>query len=324
MYTIREAAKHIMRTWADSLDADVVLRYTTTGHAADAAFMAFVDHLAGLSPRITPKKDPDAPVDRPTLFAGARVAYQALPDERELEAFLGCLTGSRSFVDGIERWVRESLGRLQIPAPLTVFITPGCPYCPSVVASLMGLAALNENVRLTVIDGALFADAVGAHRITAAPTVILDDQLRWTGPLNMAEVVAMMLDRDPVNLSAGALTGMLENGAADAVARLMADRQRIFPAFIELLLHPRWSVRLGAMVTVEYLSDTSPALADQLVDPLWERFAVLPEPVQGDVAHVFGQVGSDAAVERLHAVLAGAFAETVREAAAEALADMKA
>jgi hypothetical protein len=322
MHAPSDAAKRIMRTWAASLDADVVLRYATTGHAADPAFMAFIDQLAGLSPRITPKKDPDAQVERPTLFAGARVAYQALPDERELEPFLGCLTGSQGFVDGIDRTIREALGRLQMPAPVTVFITPGCPYCPSVVASLLGLAALNENVRLTVIDGALFADAVGAHRITAAPTVILDDQLRWTGPLNMAEVVAMMLDRDPVNLSAGALKGMLENGAADAVARMMADRQRIFPAFIELLLHPRWSVRLGAMVAFESVVETAPALAGEVTRPLMAAYPDLDDTIKGDLLYVLGVSGRREVLPFLNTIAETVADAELRSAAEEAIASL--
>jgi hypothetical protein len=71
--------------------------------------------------------------------------------------------------------------------------------------------------------------------------------------VDAGELVTMMLDRDPTSLGADALRGMIEDGNAEGVARMMAERGQIFTSFVDLLIHPRWSVRLGAMVSFESL-----------------------------------------------------------------------
>jgi hypothetical protein len=76
---------------AGGLDGEITLRYATSGHAMDESFKSFVDQVADLAPRIQAKKDGDAMVSLPTLFIGSHVAYQALPLDRELEPFLGCI-----------------------------------------------------------------------------------------------------------------------------------------------------------------------------------------------------------------------------------------
>lgn len=319
MSEIKDDGNRILNAWADTLDTDVVLRYATTGHDADGAFAAFVDRLAGMSARVKPRKDGDVQVPRPTLFAGPRVAYQALPADRQLEPFLRVLKDTGAFAGLVDARCRELLGRLQMPAPVSVYTTPGCPFCPTVVSAFLGLCGLNDNVWLTVIDGARFPDAVAADRITAAPTVILDGQLRWTGSVDVAEVVGMMLDRDPARLSAGALKGMIEGGEADAVARMMIDRQLIFPAFIELLTHPRWSVRLGAMVAFETLAEATPALAGEAASPLMAAYPSLDDATRGDLLYILGESGNRDTLPFLSNVAGSAEDAEVRAAAAEAI-----
>ncbi|MBC2710132.1 MAG: hypothetical protein HGJ94_03750, partial [Desulfosarcina sp.] len=177
----------------------------------------------------------------------------------------------------------------------------------------------SDQVRVTVIDGELFLDAAEKDRISAAPTVILDDQFRWTGSVDAGELVTLMLDRDPASLGAEALRGMIEDGNAEGVARMMAEREKIFPSFIELLVHPRWSVRLGAMVSFETLAEYDPGLARQVVEPLMEVFAGVDDMVKGDLLHVLGESGNKAALPFLATVATGDYDEEVQSAAGEAI-----
>ena len=172
---------------------------------------------------------------------------------------------------------------------------------------------------MTVIDGELFLDAAQKDRVSAAPTVILDDRFRWTGSVDAGELVTLMLDRDPADLGADALRGMIEAGNAEGVARMMADRGMIFPAFIELLIHPRWSVRLGAMVSFETLAESDPGLAGEVVDPLVAVFADVDDGVKGDLIHVLGESGNRAALPFLATVAGGDYDDEVQAAAEEAI-----
>ena len=278
-----------MRQWATALDQDVTLRYATAGHTLDKRFKAFADQLAGLTPRINLKKDTDAQVPLPTLFVGRHTAYHALPLDRELEPFLTAMGDPGAFSHGLPVDVREMVDRLQVPALVKVYITPHCPFCPNAVSLLLGLAASSDRVRLSVIDGERFAEQAEKDRVSAAPTIILDDRFRWTGSVNALELVSMMLERDPAGLGADALRGLIEDGDADQVAQMMVHEGKLFPAFFELLTHPRWPVRLGAMVAFESLAEMAPHLAAQVVDPLVRRFADVDDMVKGDLLHVLGE-----------------------------------
>jgi thiol-disulfide isomerase/thioredoxin len=320
---ITQQVKDRIRQWGREQAADIPLRYATTGDSMDEPFREFAFMVADLAPCVTAKKDGDAPVSLPSLFVGSRVTYQALPHDRELEPFLAVLADVDAFSDRISTEVRERLAQLTLPALLKVYVTPFCPHCPHVVSLLLGLAAVSDQVRVTVIDGELFPDAAGQDRVSAAPTVILDDQFRWTGNVDAAELVTLMLDRDPASLGAAALRSMIEEGNAEQVALMMRRRGKIFDAFIDLLAHPRWSVRLGAMVAFESLVEADAELAEGIVEPLTALFARVDDMVKGDLLHVLGESGSRAALPFLEGVAAGDDDEEVREAAREAIEKLK-
>jgi len=319
MIEFTDAEKKRFQKWAKTFDGQVTLRYATTGHASDEAFNAYADQFVKWVPDARKKKDGDTVVDRPTIFVDNRIAYQALPSDRELEPFLRCLGNRDAFAEQISGDVREKLQQLDMPALVKVYITSHCPFCPVTVSTLFGLAAVSGQVRVTVIDGELFTDAAQNDKVTAAPTVILDDQFRWTGSVDAGELVTMMLDRDPVNLGAEALKGMIEDGNAEGVADMMHKRGTLFPAFLELLAHPRWSVRLGAMVAFETLADEDPALAGQIVESLISRFPDVDDMTKGDLLHVLGESGSETALPFLKAALKDESDQEVRSAAEEAI-----
>ncbi|BBO74143.1 hypothetical protein DSCW_15600 [Desulfosarcina widdelii] len=320
---ITEQAKDRIRKWGKGRDADIPLRYTTTGDAMDEAFKDFAGMMADLAPCVNAKKDGDAPVTLPSLLVGSRVTYQAIPHDRELEPFLELLADADAFSDRVSAEVRERLAQLTLPALVKVYVTPFCPHCPNVVSLLLGLAAVSEQVRVTVIDGELFPDAAVKDKVSAAPTVILDGQFRWTGSVDAAELVTLMLDRDPANLGADALRSMIEEGDAEGVARMMSQRGKIFGAFIDLLAHPRWSVRLGAMVAFESLAEVDAGLAKEIVEPLTALFEKVDDMVKGDLLHVLGESGNQTALPFLEGVAAGDDDEEMQEAAREAIEKLK-
>ncbi|BBO67569.1 hypothetical protein DSCA_14990 [Desulfosarcina alkanivorans] len=323
MKSVNDLEKTQIRQWGRGLDGDITLRYAARGHSMDASFEAFARQMAELAPAVRLKKDKDAAVQRPTFFIGGHVAYQALPLDRELEPFLAVLGDGDRLADRIAPDVRARLARLSVPALIKVYITSHCPFCPATVSTLLGLAACNEQVRVTVVDGELFPDAAREDRISSAPTVLLDEQFRWTGSVDAGELVTLMLDRDPASLGVEALKGMVEDGNAAEVSRMMAHRKKIFPAFVELLIHPRWSVRLGAMVAFETLAEEDAVLAGGILDPLVAVFAEVDDMVKGDLLHVIGESGNRAALPFLTAVVTGDYDDEVQSAAQEALEKLK-
>lgn len=320
---IRDQEKDQIRQWADGREGGIMLRYATAGHSMDGLFRDFVDLFSELSACVRMKKDTDAVVSLPSLFIGSQVTYQALPLDRELEPFLAVIGDVHAFSDRIAEDVQQRLVQLKVPALVKVYITPHCPYCPTTVSLLLGLAACSAQIRITVVDGELFPDAAQKDQVSTAPTVILDDQFRWIGSVDAGELVSLMLDRDPAILGADALRGMIEDGNAEGVARMMVERGKLFDSFVQLLGHPRWSVRLGAMVVFETLVEQDPGLAAGVVEPLVAVFSAADELVRGDLLHVLGESGNRAALPFLADVAAGDHDEEVQSAAQEAIEKLK-
>jgi len=289
----------------------------------DQQFQAYTAALAELAPCVQINRESDAAVILPALLVGSRVTYQALPLHRELDPFLAVLGDGRAFAGRIGKGLPARLAHLRAPARVKVYITPHCPFCPEAVATLLGLAAWSDRIRVTIIDGERFGGTAAKDKVSSAPTVILDDRLRWTGSVNADELTALMLDRDPANLGASALQGMIEDGDAQGLAAMMVERGTLFKAFLDLLVHPRWSVRLGAMVVVEELYATAPDLGRKMIDAFWSRFDTVSDQAKGDFLFLCAEVGESTHVPRIQAVLQREVSNSVREAAAEALQKLK-
>jgi glutaredoxin len=289
-----------------------------------AHLQQFCDRMKTLLPQLEIKKETDAPFQGPALIIGrnANIIYRAIPENLELPPFLEAL-GSDDAPDQPLPDIAPQVETLELPLLLSLYISSNCPHCPATVRRLLQLASLSPKIRLTVIDGLLFDLLAKADQIRSVPTLILDGQFRWSGRIDLHELLDMAVHRDPIRISTSSLRQILEEGGAARAAQMMVERDAIFPALLELLVHPRWSVRLGAMVTVEYLVASAPILAAGMAEPLWERFNKLDSQVQGDLVQVLGQIDTPSVRQYLRAVADGAFDPSVKEAAAEELQSLE-
>lgn len=284
----------------------------------------FCDALMQLNPRIQLKRGSDIPFQEPVMVIGRHnnIAYHAVPAGKLLRLFLQALgADSRGQLEELGKDLALRLSQINLPVALKSYVATQCPHCPEAVRRLQILAAASPMIQLRIINAGLFPEWTRADQIRSVPTVLLDDRFRWTGVFQIEELLTMSLKRDPAQLSSASLRQIIEDGEAQRVANMMTESGQVFPAFIELLTHERWSVRLGAMVAAEYLADQSPMLAFELSDQLWGCFSGIAEQTQGDVLHVIGQVKSKKTRSYLVRVLSGNYDEMVKEAASELLND---
>lgn len=284
----------------------------------------FCDRIKELVPGLKIKKDSDLPFPAPVLVAGRHqnIGYQARPTGKLLTYFLEALGNSSEQAPAITPRANDLLKKIDLPVILKLYVATQCPNCPQSIRQLQALAWQSPLIRLRIIDAELFSREALDDGIRSVPTLILDEQLRWTGPVNTEELLNQCAQRDPSRLSAGSLRQLIESGEAARVAAMMTAAGKLFPSLVELLVHERWSVRLGAMVSAEYLVDEAPALGLQLCGMLWERFQMLSPQVQGDVIQVLGQIDSNVTRGYLNHVIAGDYDKEVKSVAAEVLEEM--
>ncbi len=301
------------------LSRHIRIGLATSQHACSRLFQEFCDDLTRLVPRITISKAEADPQDTPHILIGSGLQYQAIPAGYELQPFLEALAALGSNSLNIAEPIKILLETIKLPASLTIFITPQCTFCPQMVRRLITLWMTDENLQLTIIDGTLFPEMVQTRRIRAVPTILLDDQFRWTGSVPLEELIDAIITRDPVSLRPASLENIIKEGGAGRLAAMMLKAEKLFPAFLDVLTHHKWPIRLGAMVVIEEIAGKNPDLAAEALSPLWDRFHEASVQIQGDILHVFGEIGDPRSISWLETVMSGNFDREVKEAAKEAV-----
>jgi hypothetical protein len=300
--------------------APVPLRLTLSDDPRSHRLRGYAEALQAAAPVIALTRERLDGAVPPALRIGRALRFHAAPTGTELAPFLQAIAAQQA-PPLLPPDVARHAGTIQAPVRLTLFVADACPYCPLAVQQLLPLAWASPFLQLAVADAALFDDLALQAGVRAVPTLVLAGGLRWTQRFPLPEIVAAARSQDPSALGADTLEHMLAEGNAELLARMLVGHGRILPAFVTLLAHERWPVRLGAMVAVEYLAAHDPALAAQLLDPLQQRFASAADPVRGDLLHVIGQVAGGAALPWLERIarrpLHPEVADALREATAE-------
>jgi hypothetical protein len=304
--------------WAASQTQSHDLFLTDTFHPEQPAFDAFASELARTAPciRITAS---DRRRQIPTFFISENIGFSALPLGKELTPFLEALAFLAEPLPLPEN-LDAQLKRIHRPCHLTLFIAAECPHCPDMVRRLIPLAAHTEHIFLDIIDGHLFPEIAEKHRVLSVPCLILESDFRWTGPVDPGEILTQIIDQDPSRLSAETFRQILEQGEADWISRQMIQSDTLFQGFLDLLLHPEWSVRLGAMVVVEHLTENAPALAARLCPVLMKAFDHVSDiSIQGDIFYILGETGNQTTAAWIETKMPGLTHPDLKEAAEDAL-----
>jgi len=309
----------IISEWAQNTGNPRSIRILLTNDSRSKRFSEFGEQLAKLAPAVNVRREFEADEAIPEIRIKPNITYQAVPHGHELKPFLKILDGLSYEEQARHLSDTQVLEKIGMPAVMKVYISPECPFCPQTVRSLASLAMHQEMIHLIVIDGSMFSENAEADRVSSVPTVFLDDQFRWTGNIQLPEVIDVLVNRDPAQLSSETLKQILYDGKAADLAKMMADWGKVFPAIYDLLTHTEWPVRLGAMATVEYLSEHRKDLIADIINELWKQFEDLDEPVKADTLYLFGETAHPEARGKIEAVIKGAYSEMVKEAATDAM-----
>ncbi|PIE70149.1 MAG: hypothetical protein CSA22_09245 [Deltaproteobacteria bacterium] len=188
------------------------------------------------------------------------------------------------------------------------------------VSRVLPLAVFSQ-FQIRIIDGLMFPEAAEAAGVKSAPTTLIDGAFRWTGMTDLSEILAILAERDIRQLGPGALINILQEGRAADLAGEMAHAGELLPAFPELLRHPKWPVRLGALVCLEYLADMAPGIVQALIPKLMSDLNAsgTGSDIKGDLFQAIGLVGDRKVLPELLAMKGTLDEPELEEALEEAL-----
>ena len=240
-----------IRSLNEMFTREVTIGMRLTDDPRSRDIEGFCDLLLRLVPKINIRREEASAASLPAILVGPRLSFCGIPSHNEMAPFIEALvflnTGKTDLPESI-------IGRLQHvrpPASVSVYVAPFCKFCPEVVRRLLPLPFAVDGLRMRIIDGVLFKDVAGEDRVRSVPTVILDNQYRWTGGVTLPQLCEAVESRDPTKLEKAALQRLVTEGGAYDLARMMLSSGRIFEAFLELLIEENFTVRLAALVTME-------------------------------------------------------------------------
>lgn len=306
----------VIKEWKSGLDKHLILDFHQGADEPGKLLKKFCDSIERYTGIVTVHTHKLMEGDYSHIRINQQIKYYALPGENELLPFLELLSGKAA--SHVPREISEQALLIDIPCGLDIFIGRQCPFCPDAVRRVAPLAILNPKITVRVIDGILYPELAEQHGIKSVPTVISCGGFRWSGTIPVPDIVSSMMTRDPSQLGADSYENMIADGKALDIARMMVEKNQIFPAFIDVLVHEKWPVRLGAMVAAETLCESRPDLAALLVPSLRDRFFDADDSVKGDIIQVLAETRSRAAADFLLGIEDSGVSDEIKDMAREA------
>jgi thiol-disulfide isomerase/thioredoxin len=250
----------------------------------------------------------------PKIQINENFHFHSIPEGTEIQPFISALS-YKSNPPGISL---EYEGIDKLPSlNLLLFVSPHCPNCPSVIQKILPMVWLNPSIDLTVIDVGLFPEEAETRGIQSVPTLIYKD-FQWTGPVKISEIMNV-IQNSPDQWDIVSLERMLSEGKAVQLAQTILDNGQFVRHFDQLIAHDLLSVRLGAMVCVEYIAEENRSLAQELCDTIWQVMSSVNTQVQGDLIYLIGICGTEKDKLKLIDMATQANDEDIKESINEAI-----
>ena len=186
--------KEQLKTYLTNLKKDIELVASLDDSDKSNEMQALLNDVAALSDKISLKevrndaeRKPSFRVNRPGEDISVRFA--GLPMGHEFTSLVLALLHVGGHPPKEDVKLLEQAAQLEGEYEFETFISLSCHNCPVVVQALNLMAALNPNVKHTMIDGGMFQDEVESRGVMAVPTVFLNGEEFGAGRMTLEEIL---------------------------------------------------------------------------------------------------------------------------------------
>lgn len=165
--------------------------------------------------------------------AQPHVRFAGVPMGHEFTSLVLALLQAGGYPPKVDQTVIDQIKNLDGEYNFETFVSLTCQSCPEVVQSLNVMAALNPNIRHTMIDGAVFQDEVEKRQVMGVPAVFLNGAAFGQGRMELPEILSKLdsgaAERDAAKIAAKKPFDVLVvgGGPAGAAAAIYAARKGI-------------------------------------------------------------------------------------------------
>tara|TARA_B100000809_G_scaffold106955_1_gene105409 strand:- start:133 stop:1749 length:1617 start_codon:yes stop_codon:yes gene_type:complete len=124
-----------------------------------------------------------------SVATGSEMRFAGLPMGHEFTSLVMALLHSGSHPLKIDTEQIEQVRNLEGDFLFETYISLSCQNCPDVVQALNMMAAINPNIKHTMIDGSLFQTEVFDRDIMAVPSVYLNGESFSQGRVSLSDIL---------------------------------------------------------------------------------------------------------------------------------------
>ncbi len=183
-----------LKTYLDNLKTDVHLVLSLDDNDTAQKLNALAKDIASLNDKVKVIEDQNASSRKPVMQVvnptkQTALGFAGLPMGHEFTSLVLALLHSGGHPMKLEPEVIDQIAGLEGDMNFEVFISLSCQNCPDVVQALNMMAAINPNIKTTMIDGAVFQNEVTERNIMAVPSVYLNGEVFTQGRISLNEIL---------------------------------------------------------------------------------------------------------------------------------------
>jgi NADH-dependent peroxiredoxin subunit F len=189
-----QTIKQQLQQYLTNLKHDVRLVVSLDESKAANDIESLANEIAELSPFISVERN-DAASDRKPVMTisnpgnNSQLRFAGLPMGHEFTSLVLALLHSGGHPMKLDPETMEQIAQLDKKLDVEIFISLSCQNCPDVVQAFNMMASINPDIRVTMIDGALFQDEVKQREIMAVPSVFINGELFGQGRMSLTEIL---------------------------------------------------------------------------------------------------------------------------------------
>ena len=268
-------------------------------------FEEFLNNLKGHFPLNLEIKEEDLP-DYPALKVTdkeekTQIYYMAIPEGLERQPFLNALKAISKRESFLNKDEVERIKTIKNPVEIKIFITPFCPFCPSVVDKANQIAIAQNLIKVFIIDATLFPELSQKYKVTASPTVVINEDFVLVGNEAREELSSFVEKAGETVYDKEVLKNLLKQAQAERVIELCEKDEKCLHTLIELLKAPELFTRIGVMYVLEEMAERGKIKSkEKILSHLIETLkTVKDERDKGDILYLLGLIGTSEIISEI-------------------------
>ncbi|MBB1372418.1 alkyl hydroperoxide reductase subunit F [Pseudoalteromonas sp. SR45-4] len=186
--------KNQLKSHFESLTQPVELLIALDDSKKSTEVASLANDLASLSDKFTVINNPDTSARRPSMVVhspikNTHITFAGVPMGHEFTSLVLALLHTGGHTSKAKAEDIEQIKSLDQALNFEVYISLSCQTCPQVVQALNTMAATNNKIKATMIDGALFQGEVEERNILAVPAVYLNGEPFSQGALSLTDIL---------------------------------------------------------------------------------------------------------------------------------------